>query len=471
LKGLHSSFDGIRSIHLLGIGGAGMSGLAILLKELGFIVSGCDMNHTSYVDKILKEGIAFELGHGKDHIVRFKPDLIVYSSAIPHENAELEAAKALNVPTAKRGEVLSWIFDMKIGIGIAGTHGKTTTSSMIGMIFEHAGLNPTLAIGGEVCDIGVNAKLGSGEFMVAELDESDGSFERFHPSISVVTNADWDHVNQYPSFESVVEAFGRFLGNVKKGGCAILCGEDRGLSRLIELGRTDCSVVTYGWGSEWDWGASNVVHLQGGGVNFTVTHNGQSDEHMELSVSGDHNIMNALAARIVAYNAGISFDIVKSTLKEFKGAKRRLQLTGVFNDILIYDDYGHHPREISATLSALKQMFPQRKIVTVFQPHRFTRTAALYKDFAESLSLCEEILLLPIYPADEEPVHGISSKLIADARPCSSSNWTMCDSMDNAVEYLHRITEPGSVVLTIGAGDVVTIGEKFLEDSLCLLAQ
>ena len=223
---------------------------------------------------------------------------------------------------------------MKIGIGIAGTHGKTTTSSMIGMIFEHAGLNPTLAIGGEVCDIGVNAKLGSGEFMVAELDESDGSFERFHPSISVVTNADWDHVNQYPSFESVVEAFGRFLGNVKKGGCAILCGEDRGLSRLIELGRTDCSVVTYGWGSEWDWGASNVVHLQGGGVNFTVTHNGQSDEHMELSVSGDHNIMNALAARIVAYNAGISFDIVKSTLKEFKGAKRRLQLTGVFNDIL-----------------------------------------------------------------------------------------------------------------------------------------
>ncbi len=200
----------------MGIGGAGMSGLALLLAELGFEVSGCDMIHTSYIDKVLKEDVAVVLGHGRAHMEKFLPDLLIYSSAIPEDNEEIVAARAKGVAVAKRGEVLSWIFDSRCGIGVAGTHGKTTTSSMISLILEQAGLRPTLAIGGELCDIGVNAKLGEGDFMVAELDESDGSFEKFHPEISVITNVDWDHVNYYPTFESVLEAFVRFYRNPKQ---------------------------------------------------------------------------------------------------------------------------------------------------------------------------------------------------------------------------------------------------------------
>lgn len=469
MERLHENFNNIKSIHLLGVGGAGMSGLAILLKELGFLVSGCDVSYTSYVEKVTREGVFFELGHRRSHIHKFKPDLLIYSSAIPLENEELEEAKKSNITIAKRGEVLSWIFDMKMGVGIAGTHGKTTTSSMIGMLFENAGLDPTLAIGGELCDIGVNAKLGYGKTMVAELDESDGSFEKFHPYISVITNADWDHVNQYPNFSCVLDAFLRYINNIKIGGSVILCGEDKGLCMLLDKNINNCHAVTYGWGDAWDWGAENVVHLQGGGVRFSIVHNGKSEGEIELSVSGDHNILNALASRIVAYKMGIPFDIISNTLKEFKGAKRRLQLTGRFKDILVYDDYGHHPREISATLRALRQMFPTRKVVTVFQPHRYTRTAALYRDFADSLSFSDRVLLLPIYPADEEPLDGVSSSLIVQMRPEWSKKWFLCGSSEIAVEILQNIVDKDDIILTIGAGDVVSIGEKYLELMSCFV--
>lgn len=458
-----SHFAGIHRIHLMGIGGAGMSGLALLLAELGFEVSGCDMIHTSYIDKVLKEDVAVVLGHGRAHMEKFLPDLLIYSSAIPEDNEEIVAARAKGVAVAKRGEVLSWIFDSRCGIGVAGTHGKTTTSSMISLILEQAGLRPTLAIGGELCDIGVNAKLGEGDFMVAELDESDGSFEKFHPEISVITNVDWDHVNYYPTFESVLEAFVRFIANLKNNGLLVFCGEDPGLSKLLSLGLLPEGSVSYGWGASWTWGAADVHHKPGGGVSFSLLHEGVQVAHVELSISGEHNILNTLASCAVAHRLGIPLSVIKKTLRAFRGAKRRLQHIGVFEGVDVYDDYGHHPREIAATLGTLEHMFPERRLLVAFQPHRYTRTRALYKDFANVLASADRLLLLPVYQADEDPIPGITSFLIADNLPIAKrEDCFMCSSLEDAASLLGEMCEEGDVVLTIGAGDVSLIGESFL---------
>ncbi|NLB84472.1 MAG: UDP-N-acetylmuramate--L-alanine ligase [Synergistaceae bacterium] len=449
----------------MGIGGAGMSGLALLLAELGYEVSGCDMSHTSYIDKVLHEEIAVVLGHGRAHMDKFLPDLLVYSSAIPEDNEEIASARNRGVAVAKRGEVLSWLFDSRFGIGVAGTHGKTTTSSMISLILEQAGHRPTLAIGGELCDIGVNAKLGNGPCMVAELDESDGSFEMFHPDIAVVTNADWDHVNYYPTFDSVLAAFTRFLGNPKKGGIRVLCGEDAGVQKILSSGQfsTD-SYITYGWGLGWTWGAYNVRHLAGGGSTFSLAHDRKPIDDLELSVSGEHNILNAIAAYAVAHRLGIPSAMIRRTLKDFKGAKRRLQHLGQVNGIEVYDDYGHHPREIGATLSALDGMFPGRPIRVVFQPHRFTRTKALFRDFASVLSSADTVLLLPIFEADEEPLEGITSELIGNLLAgVPGLECILCDSLEQGAAEIGNRLLNGDILLTIGAGDVSIVGELFLE--------
>lgn len=459
-----TSLKGIRRIHLMGIGGAGMSGLALLLAELGYEVSGCDMTHTSYVDKVLKEEIAVVLGHGKAHMDKFLPELLVYSSAIPEGNSEIAEARKRGIAVAKRGEVLSWIFDSRFGIGVTGTHGKTTTSSMIALILEQAGLNPTLAIGGELCDIGVNAKLGTGPYMVAELDESDGSFEKFHPNIAVVTNADWDHVNHYPTFDAVLEAFTRFTSNPKEDGLLVMCGEDAGLSRIMASGPMPRETTTYGWGMGWTWGAFNVKHRRGGGATFSISHNGVHIDNLDLSVSGDHNILNALAACAVAHNLGIPFSTIKKTFREFKGAKRRLQYLGHRNGVDVYDDYGHHPREVAATLNALRKMFPERRVTTVFQPHRYTRTLALYKDFASVLASSDSVILLPVFQADEAPIDGVSSALIHDLINRNGVlKSMMCNSLEEAALELDMRCHPGDVILTMGAGDVSGVGELFME--------
>ncbi len=448
----------------MGIGGAGMSGLALLLAELGYEVSGCDMNHTSYVDKVLKEEIAVVLGHSRAHMDKFVPDLLVYSTAIAEDNIELQAAREQGIPVAHRGEVLSWIFDSRFGIGVAGTHGKTTTSSMIGLIFEQAGLHPTLAIGGELCDIGVNAKLGDGRHMVAELDESDGSFEKFHPNIAVVTNVDWDHVNHYPTFESVLEAFSRFIANAKEDGLLVLCGEDMGLGRIMARAPLPREAETYGWGRGWTWGAVDVQHNHGGGVSFSLVHHGHVVADLELSVSGNHNILNALAACAVAHKVGIPFPVVRRVLKDFRGAKRRLQYIGNAHGVDVYDDYGHHPREIAATLEALNRMYPERRVLVAFQPHRFTRTLALYREFAQVLSDAPTVFLLPVYRADEDPIEGVSSGMIAQILQRDANVVCIeCRSLEHAVLELEQYCTEGDIVLTIGAGDVSNVGDMFLQ--------
>lgn len=446
----------------MGIGGAGMSGLALLLRQMGMKISGCDVSHTYYIHKIAPNGIEFALGHDKNHLDRFSPDAIVYSSAIPSETEELLEAERRGIRTFKRAEVLSWIFNMRKGIGVAGTHGKTTTASMAGLILENAGLDPTVAIGGELCDIGGNAKLGQGPHMVAELDESDGSFEFFRSHVAIVTNADWDHVDYYPNFSSVLRAYDRFLGNREPEGTAIVCAEDKGLSLLLQ-NRINGRHITYGWGPRWDWGAHDVRHNRGGGVSYTVSRSGVSVCDISLQVSGEHNVLNSLAACASADVIGIPIEVSSQALKSFKGAKRRLQHMGSIPDIGvdIYDDYGHHPREVSATLNTLRKMFPERRLMAVFQPHRFTRTAAMYRDFADVLTLADGIYLLPVFPADELPIEGVSSTLIGDLlKQKGHKGYDFCQDMDEVVSKICASAREGDVIATIGAGDVSLVSEK-----------
>ncbi len=459
------NLDGVRHIHLMGIGGAGMSGLALLLKELGYQVSGCDMSYGFYVDKVAKAEIDFNIGHSPDHLAKFNPDLLVYSSAIPEDNEELRAAFTAGIPVIKRAEMLSAIFDVRYGIGVAGTHGKTTTSSMIGLVLSGAGLDPTVAIGGELCDIGCNARLGQGPHMVAELDESDGSFLNFHPTISVITNVDWDHVNHYPTFESVVDAFLAFSGNLCSGGVNVLCGEDPGVQRLISAMGDRHNKITYGWGKKWDWGAVDIEYNHGGGVSFGVLKGGQPLGRIALSVSGDHNVLNSLAACIVADQLSVPFESIRKFLRQFTGAKRRLQFKGGTEAIDVYDDYGHHPKEVEATIKAVGQSFPGRKIFVIFQPHRYTRTMAMAGDFAKVLSHADKVVLLPVYPADERPIEGVSSAMIGDhliesGHPC----FFMAKSGDDVVDKVISMVDDGDVVLTVGAGDVSEIGDILVKE-------
>ncbi len=453
-----------KSIHLMGIGGAGMSGLAILLDQIGAKVSGCDTIKTAYMKHLDERNIPIIIGHEAKHIDEFMPNILVYSSALPNDHPEILKAWQQGIQVSRRAEVLSQIFNVRRGVGVAGTHGKTTTSSMISLVAENAGLDPTVAIGGELLQIGTNAKLGTSDYMVAELDESDRSFVYFHPEIAIVTNVDWDHRDHYMTFKAVTDAFAEFLTHVKSEGRVIICMEDGGVRKLCEEYNVSSSVVTYGWGRGWNWGAAEVKHFFGGGVSYTLFHDGEELGTVELAVSGEHNVLNSLAAYAACHEMGIVHDDIVKGLKIFRGAKRRLQKTGEVGDILIYDDYGHHPNEISATLDTVRKIFPERRIVAIFQPHRFSRTAALYKEFADALSLADRAFILPIYGSDEMPMEGVSSKLIFDAASDDMrSHYELSGNFDDLITSVCQAARSGDVILTVGAGSVGTLGKKIVE--------
>ncbi|MDR0765120.1 MAG: UDP-N-acetylmuramate--L-alanine ligase [Synergistaceae bacterium] len=451
-----------KKIHLMGIGGAGMSGLAILLHEMGHSVSGCDAENSFYVEKVRGEGVEVAMGHHKSHLDMYAPELIIHTSAIAQDHPELIEARRRGIKVARRAEILSMLFNGRKGVGIAGTHGKTTTSSMISMMAEFAGLDPTAAIGGELSDMGCNAKIGGGEYMVAELDESDGSFELFSAEIAVITNIDWDHVDHYPTRESVVSAFGRFVSGMKPGSSLIACGEDAGVRKMPRNGNAG-GAIFYGWGLGWDWGATDVEHISGGGARYILNRAGRPVGEVKLKVSGEHNVMNSLAAFAACEIMGIPFESSRKALGIFKGAKRRLQRVGEASGVLIYDDYGHHPREIAVTISAVARAF-RRPLHVVFQPHRYTRTQALYRDFAAVLGAAEKIYLLPIYSADEIPITGVSSFLITDElRAAGRDDAVMCGDFEEAAEHVCEAARPGDMVLTVGAGSIECLGEQILK--------
>lgn len=442
----------------MGIGGAGMSALALLLKSQGLEVSGCDLKPSHYD----LGSITCEIPHSPSHIDTHKPDALILSSAVHRDNPEVLSASERGIPVFSRAQALSFLFNRSCGIGIAGAHGKTTTTSMAGLIFLKAGLSPTVYVGANVPDIGSNSVSGSGPHFIAELDESDGSFELFTPDIAVITNADWDHVDHYPAREDVIKAFTRFADGRKEGGTLILCAEDEGSSRVFELcGKSRGGILRYGWGKSWDWGAYDLTRNHGGGISCTVSHLGREEGRLTLKVSGEHNVLNALAAIAAAEICGINFATSAEILRGFHGSERRMQVKGTVSGVLVMDDYAHHPSEIRATLAAVRGIYPERRIVVVYQPHRFTRTAMFAGKIAEALSAADKAYILPVYSAgEEERPHSSSQEVIRQG--CGRIEAL---SIGGAGGTLEKELEPGDLLLTMGAGDVYRLGENFLAEN------
>ena len=450
--------NNIQRVHLMGIGGAGMSALAKLLQAHGLEVTGCDKCKPHYDLK----GLQYEIGHSDTHIETYKPDALILTSAVSHDNPEVIRAVESGVKILSRAQALSWLFNNSYGIGIAGAHGKTTTTSMTGLIFLKSNQNPTVYVGANVPDIGSNAVSGEGKYFVAELDESDGTFELFHPSIAIITNSDWDHVDHYPTRDAVIEAFTRYANGRKENGALIICAEDDGAARVYEkCDKSRGRIIRYGWGKSFDWGAYDVNITHGGGITCRVSHEGHELGTLELSVSGEHNIMNALAAISAAELCGIGFEDSSRILRDFHGSERRMQVKGITqNNILIMDDYAHHPSEIRATLKAVRSIYPERRLVVVYQPHRFSRTAMFAGDIAHALMNADEVYLLPVYSAGEKELSHSSSEEIIRL----SENRIIMTTFDDALETLRHALKRDDLLLTMGAGDVYVIGENILRN-------
>ena len=449
--------ENTHNVHLMGAGGAGMSALAKLLKARGLNVSGCDLQQPHYD----LDGIPCLLGHSPEHIESFRPDALILSSAVSHDNPEVIRAKESGVKIYSRAQALSDLFNNANGIGIAGAHGKTTTTSMTGLIFLNARLDPTIYVGANVPDIGSNAVSGQSKYFIAELDESDGTFELFHPKIAIITNADWDHVDHYRTRSEVIDAFTRFADGRCESGFLVMCAEDEGTSHVLEKCSRRENIILYGWGKSHDWGAYDVVNNPGGGISCQVSHNGQDMGRLELTVSGEHNILNALAAISAADLCGVNFQTGAQILRHFHGSERRMQVKGTRDNILVMDDYAHHPSEIRATLNAVKAIYPDKRIVLIYQPHRFSRTAQFAPEIARALSMADVSFLLPVYSAGEkESSHSSSSEIL------SHSKSRICPvKFNEALDALRTELRPGDLLLTMGAGDVYTIGDKFLAKS------
>lgn len=461
-----SELLGVTGIHLMGIGGSGMSSLARLLAGSGYTVSGCDSVRGHYIESLESMGIDCRIGHSPEHIDDIKPQLLVYSSAVSEDSPELSAARAAGIRTVKRGLALSWLFNAAEGIGVAGTHGKSTTSSMISLILERGGMSPTLYVGAEMLDLGTNAQIGNGRAFVAELDESDGSFEFFHPSVSVITTVDLDHVDHFHSMDDVVNAFVRFADGRKPGAPLVVCADDEGVAMMLERIKENAgggAIVRCGWGSSWDWGACDVRHKPGGGVSCRVLRNGTEAGVLDLSVSGEHNVLNALAALAAAELAGVPFEKASALLGDFHGASRRMQMKGEAGGVLVIDDYAHHPTEAEATIAAVRHIYPDRRLILVFQPHRYTRTAAFIEPLSRALAKADHTVLLPVYSAGEsaadtgKPVSSSDLAVRIGDERCS-----LCGCVEEAAEFLSSFAERGDVVLTMGAGDVYRVGDIFL---------
>ncbi len=447
-------FKNIKHIHFVGIGGSGMSGIAEVLLNLGYDVSGSDLHKNREALRLEQMGARVAEGHSAKNIEG--AHVVVISSAVSPKNPEVEAAHKSEIPVIPRIEMLAEIARLKYTIAIAGTHGKTTTTSLVGQMLKTGGLDPTVIVGGRLRSVGTGGVLGQGEYIVAEADESDGSFLKLSPAISVITNIDDDHLNYYKSMKNLEDAFAAFANRIPFYGVTILCGDDPGIRKILP--RVNRRFVTYGFGKNWTYRAENL-ELKNGGTEFDVIYLGENVGRVALNFPGRHNVLNSLAAIAVGRTLNLPFEQIAHSLSNFSGVGRRLELKGEANNIPVLDDYGHHPTEMAATLQAVKERYPDKRLVVIFQPHRFTRTQELYKKFAAVLSVPQKVYLLPIYPAGEKSIRGVSSGLIA--KNIKKKNWELCNP-GNSLSKLSEELKPGDVLVTLGAGDVWKLGEEFL---------
>jgi len=437
-------------VHFIGIGGYGMSAIARVLLEMGYVVTGSDVARQELTDKLADKGAKIYIGHEKEHVQG--ADLVVYSAALPKDNVERMAAEEWNIPLLHRAQMLGRLLNDRKGIAVAGAHGKTTTSSMIAMVMERCGIDPTYIIGGEIMNVGTNAKAGKGEYVVAEADESDGSFLQYYPYLAIVTNVEADHLENYDGdFENLKQAYARFLNQVKPGGKAVLCADDETLRGMAH--RLNTESITYGIDNDADYTAVQV-RLGDRKIQFELLHRGVSLGQVELFVPGKHNVYNAMATIITCLEAGIPFADIVAALREFRGAKRRFQVLGEFDDILIIDDYAHHPTEIQATITAAKAT--GKRIIAVFQPQRYTRTYFLLEQFSRAFREADEVIITDIYsPQGEVQIEGVHSSKLADLIVQNSNEHTRYIPSKEEVEaYLLEKVRPGDLILTMGAGDI-----------------
>jgi UDP-N-acetylmuramate--alanine ligase len=456
------NLENIKNIHFVGIGGIGMSGIAEILSARGIHVSGCDLKTSSGTDLLVSRGIEVAAGHDPAHVK--DADLVVYTSAVKGSNAELDAARGRGIPVVKRKEILGAIANEKRGVAVSGTHGKTTTSAMIACILEEAGLEPTVIVGGMLRNLGTNARNGRGPFAVVEADEYDRSFHELRPDVAVVTNIEPDHLEYYQTFEAIEEAFAIFAGQAR---VVVGCVDEAAVAKLMNsLGssqnETDRIVrpprgyKTIGYGLSADAEVRAVdITFHDRGSSFEVPGVG----FFKLFAPGEHNVRNALAAITVARELGIDAATIAGALAKFLGVNRRFQILGDYAGAIVVDDYAHHPTEIRATLAAARRGYPERRLIALFQPHLYSRTIDFARQFAEALAIADVALVAPIYAAREQPVDGISARIISDA----SERVEFLDRGHTEIlNELRRRLRPNDLFITMGAGDVHEIAEALV---------
>ena len=446
-------------VHFVGIGGIGMSGLAEILLGMGYRVSGSDQKSSAVTEGLVQRGAIVHLGHDAANIGDAKA--VVVSSAVPAANPEIVEARRLGLPIIPRGELLAELMRQKFGIAVAGSHGKTTTTSMIAAIMTHAGLDPTVVVGGRVGMMGgANARLGKSEYLVVESDESDGSFLKLAPILAVITNIDREHLDHYAGIEDIREAFLSFAGKVPFYGAAVVCLDDENIQRILpSLNRR---VITYGTSAQADLRVtqSNVGHM---GSQFQLTFKGESLGCFKLRVPGGHNALNAAAATAIGLELEIPVEQIREALARFTGVERRFDIRGVERGVTVIDDYGHHPTEIRATLAAGRAC-RFRRIHVLFQPHRYTRTKALMDDFARSFNDADSVVVLDIYGASEKPIEGLSSRTLVDRiRAFGHRDAHYASSMEEGMAAAAGKAEEGDAIITLGAGSISQAGGPILD--------
>jgi UDP-N-acetylmuramate--alanine ligase len=443
-----------KRIHFIGIGGSGMSGIAEVLINQGYEVTGSDMSRSRVTERLEKIGARIFYGHRAENAATCQ--VAVMSSAIRPDNVEVRAVREKMIPVIPRAEMLAELMRMKYGIAIAGTHGKTTTTSLVATVLAGGKLDPTVVIGGRLRSLDSNAKLGQSEFLVAEADESDGSFLHLAPTITVVTTLDEEHMDHYKTLDRIKETFLSFINRIPFYGCAILCLDDVNIQSLLP--RVEKRYITYGLTSQADYTAKNLVvdHMK---THFTAYHQGKELGALASMVPGKHNVCNTLAALAVGMELNLDFATIREALAGFTGVHRRFEIVHQSATLTVVDDYGHHPVEIQATLNAAREVWPERRLIVVFQPHRYSRTQLLLEQFCSSFNNADHLIVNAVYAAGEEPIAGVHARQIAEgAKRRGHKQVEYIEDAKDIVGHLLDMLKPGDVVMTLGAGDIWEVG-------------
>ena len=444
------TFRKINRVHFVGIGGIGMSGIAELLLNLGFTVTGSDVKNSDNVQRLVNLGIDVHIGH--DPVNVGETDVLVYSSAVQSENPEIIKARQKGIPIIRRAEMLGELISVKeTSIAVGGTHGKTTTSSMIGTVLSHGKMDPTLVVGGLVQNLDTNSKLGDGNIIVVEADEFDRSFLALKPTIGVITNIELEHTDCYEDLPDLQDAFLQFCQSVPFYGEVIVCADSPGIRDIIP--KIERPMTTYGRSRDAAYRAKNL-RFDATQSTYSVFRAEENLGDIQINVPGEHNVLNSLAAVVIGLEMGLSFSMIQTGIKTYKGVRRRFDIKGCYHNIMVVDDYAHHPTEVEATLEAAKGGW-NRRIIAVFQPHLFTRTQAFFREFAAALKKADVVFITDIYPAREKPIPGITAELIYNE--CKNTGMDQCyfiPDLDNLVNELDQIVQPNDLVLTLGAGSI-----------------